>query len=178
MRVLTIAAAARELEISEWRVKQFIEDGSLEVLGIDKDLPGRPRLVCYDDVVMIGRRLRLGRVDRERRTILFVESGEESHRLADLLVAGQLHVKRAPNLLGALGEHESDLDDPIIVMEPPRGSAEQNLLRALDKKIRIVFVDYDTIGIEVDDVVPAGRFDYDEPRRIAQRLWELVDERE
>lgn len=177
MRAVTISEAARQLEIGEWSINNYVRKGDLEVIGRDTTRMGHPKLVRYDDVVTLGRRLRLGKVDRDRRTVLLVDDGRMDD-IAGALAASGLVVKRGQSILGAIALDDNPIDDPILVMPTPESINEQNLLRAMVARMHLVFIDFDVIGSDPHTVKADARFEYDAPRHLVRWIWERIDERE
>lgn len=167
-RRLTIAEAARRLEITESKTRALLKD--VEPSGY-----GKWQAELYDEheVVTIGRRLRLGHYRRESRRILVVAPGEELGEQLTALVAAGLDVRRTPTVLEALSEH-SELGMPILVVATTISDQEYNVLAT-------VVADTYSILIGSGDRVPetilrrAVLMDHDELRKLVRRCWELVE---
>lgn len=162
---LTVAQAARLLEVPEARVRRFIAAGRMRFVRVGRN---NAKLYDRDDVEAIGRSLGLGLIGKHARQVVV---HEDLTGVVMALRIGGLHVVEASSALQALGEHEQ----PILFWPITMPEQEAGLLAAFCRRVKITLIGSGEIDerLERDVHVAAG----DELRRIVQIAWDYVEAR-
>lgn len=164
-RDLTIAEAARLLEISEARVRRLLQG----VKPVGRGKRGAS-LYARDDIDTIARQHQLGRAGRDVRTVIVHESLTDE---ALALEAAGIVVLTMRDIMDGLAQHEAP-GLPIMVLPAQLEPTELNLLRTLWQGMYVLHVG-DDIDVSLRHTcIRIGSF---ELRSLVQAAWRLVGER-
>jgi hypothetical protein len=164
-RDLTVAEAARLLEISEARVRRLL-------VGVQPVGRGERGASLYSraDIDTIARQHELGRAGRLVRSVI-VHENLTDETLA--LEAAGLHVLVMRDIMDGLAQHDGE-GLPIMVLPTQLEPTELNLLRTLWHGMYVLHVGDDLEVSFQHQCIRIGSF---ELRSLVQAAWRLVGER-
>lgn len=169
MKPYTVASAARFLEVPEHKIRKFITDGTIEVVGKG---PYGVFMLSRDDVHQIARIREMGELGRRQKLVLVVGGSILAEQHLALRVSG-LTPKPATGILAALAEHDV-AGAPIIVATPEAIHAELGVLRTVLGQIHLAVISTTQTAIPWDIELGSCVIEPFEQRRLVTWAWRAL----